>query len=304
MTHPKLRHVASVSGGKDSVAMCLHLRELGIPHDRVFMDTGWEHPDLYDHLEYLESVLGPIVRIRAKMPTIPGEVEAEVQAIEALVGSSPSGFVRWCVKKLMFPSRLRRWCTRSLKIRPFLDYVDQLDEDIVNVVGIRAEESVARSRLPEWEEMPGAAHVEVWRPLLRWSESDVIDIHARHDVRPCSLYLEGSTRVGCWPCIQSNKTALSLLAQDPRRVEAIRRLEVLVGQMKEAKTADAGGEMGNSPHLFQRLWNKTDGQPCVPIDDVLTWASTERGGRQVSLDVSWGRESGCVRWGMCEGVKP
>lgn len=37
------RVVASVSGGKDSAAMSLYLTELGIEHDRMFLDTGWEH---------------------------------------------------------------------------------------------------------------------------------------------------------------------------------------------------------------------------------------------------------------------
>ena len=36
--------VASVSGGKDSTAMVLHLRDLGVDFRAVFMDTGWEHP--------------------------------------------------------------------------------------------------------------------------------------------------------------------------------------------------------------------------------------------------------------------
>ena len=43
--------IASVSGGKDSTAMCLHLKELGIPYRAVFMDTGWEHEDVYRYLE-------------------------------------------------------------------------------------------------------------------------------------------------------------------------------------------------------------------------------------------------------------
>jgi tRNA(Ile)-lysidine synthase TilS/MesJ len=38
------RVVVSVSGGKDSASMCLLLKELGIPFEMVFMDTGWEHP--------------------------------------------------------------------------------------------------------------------------------------------------------------------------------------------------------------------------------------------------------------------
>jgi len=35
--------VLSLSGGKDSTAAALWLREQGIPHVRLFMDTGWEH---------------------------------------------------------------------------------------------------------------------------------------------------------------------------------------------------------------------------------------------------------------------
>jgi hypothetical protein len=42
--------VASISGGKDSAAMSLHLRERGIEHRRVFMDTGWEAGETYDYL--------------------------------------------------------------------------------------------------------------------------------------------------------------------------------------------------------------------------------------------------------------
>ena len=57
-------HVLSISGGKDSVAAALYLRETGIEHVRVFMDTGWEHPDLYAHLDYLEGELGPIIRLQ------------------------------------------------------------------------------------------------------------------------------------------------------------------------------------------------------------------------------------------------
>ena len=55
------RVVASVSGGKDSAAMSLYLHELGIDHDRVFLDTGWEHPDTYEYLRgELTAKLGPI----------------------------------------------------------------------------------------------------------------------------------------------------------------------------------------------------------------------------------------------------
>src|SRR5258708_6462847 len=44
------RVAASISGGKDSAAMGLWLMEQGIDYDRVFADTGWEHPKTYEYL--------------------------------------------------------------------------------------------------------------------------------------------------------------------------------------------------------------------------------------------------------------
>lgn len=298
------RVIVSVSGGKDSVAASLHLRDLGITHDRIFLDTGWEHPDLYTHLDYLDQVLGPIKRIKPSIPNIGNDVLPEVEAIEALVGSSPSAFIRWTVRKIMFPSRVRRWCTQELKVRPFLRYVESLDQDIVNVVGIRAEESVARSRLPERELMPGAEHIEVWRPIIRWTEAEVIAIHKRHGVRPCPLYLQGSTRVGCWPCIQSNKGELSELAKDTQRVMAIELLEELVGRLRAERARGRGVEPGKAPTFFRSPRRNQEGvRTSIPIRDVLEWSQTARGGRQPMLSADWGREAGCIRWGMCETAR-
>ena len=288
--------VLSLSGGKDSVAAALWLRERGIPHVRVFMDTGWEHPELYAHLDYLEGLLGPIIRLTPSIPEIPDGLLREVEAVETLVGRSPSAFVRWAVRKGMFPSRMRRYCTQELKVRPFLRWVEQQDDEVLNVVGIRAEESPARAALPEREAMPGAEHIEVWRPLLRWTEAEVISIHQQHGVTPCPLYLRGSTRVGCWPCIQANKGELAALAKDDRRVQAITALEALVSRAAAMRGAAA-------VHMFQApMPVKTESgptYPCTPIAKVLEWAQTARGGRQMRLG-DWGEESGCVRWGMCE----
>lgn len=291
-------HVLSLSGGKDSTAAALWLREQGIEHVRVFMDTGWEHPDLYAHLDYLEHLLGPIVRLSPTLPVLPIDVLPEVEAIEALVGASPSAFVRWCVKKGMFPSRMRRWCTQQLKVFPFLAWCEEQDDDIVNIVGIRAEESAARAGLPEREPMSGAAHVEVWRPLLRWTEQQVIDIHTRHGLRPCSLYLRGATRVGCWPCIMSNKSELEMLGRDDRRVEAIRRLEALASIMAARRDKPPVG-MFQAP-MPERSGDGTPSYPPWPIDRVLEWSRTARGGRQMRLGGFTQADAGCTRWGLCD----
>ena len=55
--------VVSVSGGKDSTAACLYMKELGLEYEAIFFDTGWEHPDTYDYVEnYLPTVVGPLQR--------------------------------------------------------------------------------------------------------------------------------------------------------------------------------------------------------------------------------------------------
>jgi 3'-phosphoadenosine 5'-phosphosulfate sulfotransferase (PAPS reductase)/FAD synthetase len=288
-------NVLSLSGGKDSTAAALWLREQGIPHVRLFMDTGWEHASLYEHLDYLEAELGPIVRIRSDIG-VPDGYAAEIAQLETRLGR-PSPMVRWTVKKAMFPSRVRRWCTQELKVRPFLRWVDEQDCEVLNIVGIRAEESAARSGLPEREPMAGAEHVEVWRPLIRWTEQDVIDIHTRHSVRPCRLYLEGASRVGCWPCIMARKAELRMLADDDVRVSIIRDLEALVTRAVH----DRKRRYENPPAFYQsRVRNENGVYPTVPIDKVLEWTRTGQGGRQYELFGAAPRDAGCTRWGLCD----
>lgn len=289
-------HVLSLSGGKDSAACALFLRERGIEHVRVFMDTGWEHPSLYAHLDYLEDRLGPIIRLRSNVD-VPAECEHRVRNFEERLGVEYSPMVRWCVRKAMFPSRMMRWCTQELKVKPFLRWVNEQDDDIVNVVGIRAEESAARGDLPEMDSMPGADHVQVWRPLIKWTERDVIEIHTRHGLRPCPLYLRGAGRVGCWPCVMGSKAELRMLADDDVRVSIMRDLEAYVGELVEQRRPDSL----KSPGWYQARTPEPDGSyPCWPIDRVLEWSKTTRGGRQFELFGASSRESGCARWGLCE----
>jgi 3'-phosphoadenosine 5'-phosphosulfate sulfotransferase (PAPS reductase)/FAD synthetase len=273
------RVVASVSGGKDSAAMSLYLTELGIEHDRVFCDTGWEHPDTYAYLRGpLTEKLGPIVELMPKK-----------QMVE-LVKS-----------KGIFPSSFRRFCTQELKVYPLAKYINgRMDggEDIVNAVGIRAAESESRSKMPEWEWQEGF-DCEVWRPLLHWTEQEVIDIHTRHGLRPNPLYLRGASRVGCYPCILSRKDEIRQVADaDPWRIDEIRTLEAEVAQKARERHAKAGIEHTTDPTFFQA---KTGGTGlCWPIDRVVGWSRTARGGKQLELFAAKSSDAGCMRWGLCD----
>ena len=54
------RHIVSISGGKDSAALAIHMKSKypEIPVEYVFCDTGCELPETYEFLERLEALLG------------------------------------------------------------------------------------------------------------------------------------------------------------------------------------------------------------------------------------------------------
>jgi len=267
--------VLNVSGGKDSTAAGLHLKELGIPFTCLHLDTGWEHESTEAYVrDVLPGILGPI------------EIRGYPGGMEALI-----------LKKGMFPSRVRRFCTQLLKVKPAQSFFKELGEDVVNVVGIRHDESRARSKMPEWEEGSFFSG-ETWRPLIRWTLDDVIDIHKRHGIRPNPLYLRGASRVGCWPCIFARKGELRMLGEiDPERVAHLRALEARVGEAAEARARAKGTELKSAPTFFHA---KIGRKGMWSIDRVMEWAQTARGGKQVELFAPADADAGCMRWGLCE----
>src|ERR1700679_111206 len=54
----QVRHVLSLSGGKDSAALAVHLRDRITKMEYIFHDTGKELPDTYAYLDRLEGYLG------------------------------------------------------------------------------------------------------------------------------------------------------------------------------------------------------------------------------------------------------
>jgi 3'-phosphoadenosine 5'-phosphosulfate sulfotransferase (PAPS reductase)/FAD synthetase len=300
MTDEQPAIIIGISGGKDSAAMALHLQELGLQYRAVFCDTGWEHAETYKYLrDVLPSVVGPI-EWRSKDVPLEGEKLAIAEDLEGLLGHT-SAMVRLCLHKGMFPSRVMRWCTQGLKteiVREAIFEERQAGKQVVNAVGIRAEESARRAKMPEteWVDYYDAL---VWRPLIDWTLDDVIAIHKRHNLLPNPLYLQKANRVGCWPCIYARKAELRFLAEtDPDRVEVLRRLEAYVAEIAAERRRRNGLEIKNAPTWFQARTGGTG--DCWPIDKVMDWSMTSHGGRQVEAFAATPEDTGCMRWGLCE----
>lgn len=120
----KEKHVLGLSGGRDSAALAIYMRQHHpeIDVEYFFTDTGKELPEVYEFLNRLEGFLGkPITSL-----------------------NPDRDFDFWLKQyKNFLPSAQTRWCTRQLKLRPFEQWVQGFLDDglhVVSYVAIRADE--------------------------------------------------------------------------------------------------------------------------------------------------------------------
>ena len=53
-----MRHILSLSGGKDSAALAIYMRDRVPGMEYIFSDTRKELPETYEYLERIEDYLG------------------------------------------------------------------------------------------------------------------------------------------------------------------------------------------------------------------------------------------------------
>lgn len=129
----KVKHVLGLSGGKDSSALALYMKETrpDLDIEYFFTDTGYELPETNDFIDKLEERLGYIHRLNAR-------------SLNDIDGRGELDFKSMLKKHQNFlPSQRDRWCTVQLKLKPFEQWADDFIQEgyrIVNYVGIRADE--------------------------------------------------------------------------------------------------------------------------------------------------------------------
>lgn len=178
------RHILGVSGGRDSAALAVYMRQHHpeLPIEYFFTDTGKELPEVYTFLDKLEGFLGkPIRRL-----------------------NPDRDFDFWLDEYNNFlPSPRTRWCTRQLKLRPLEQW---LRPDLE--AGVRVHSYVAiRSDEPTREGYQAThANMHVHLPLREAGidRAGVIEILEQADVGEPEYY-SWRSRSGCTFCFFQQK---------------------------------------------------------------------------------------------------
>ena len=215
----KIRHVLGLSGGKDSSALAVYMRDRVPDMEYFFSDTGKELPETYEYLDKLEAFLGkPIVRLN--MHDDPNE---------------DRGFDHYWkyVYYGLLPSSQVRWCTVDLKIRPFEEYIGE--DKAYHYIAIRADEDRVGYKPPKISSLPNI------QPKYPFKEDSITktDVYRILEENGIGLpnYYEWRTRSGCYFCFFQRKSEwVGLLEKHPHLFELAKVYEETPN--KNAKTGE------------------------------------------------------------------
>jgi 3'-phosphoadenosine 5'-phosphosulfate sulfotransferase (PAPS reductase)/FAD synthetase len=251
-----LPHVIFSSYGNDSVALIQWASEQGLEDVTVlYSDTKWSAKNWPDRVERMEGWARSLGFKTARTTSM--------------------GFVNLAHSRSGFPRQGIQFCTSELKIAPAMAWLDAQDPLglIVCMVGVRRAESANRRSFPERTMLsPSHGGRACWAPLVDLSDEDRNALIRRAGFDPLP-----HRSMECFPCINSNRNDILLLAEDEARVEEIAFLEDLMGTTSKGKP--------------RTLFRPTRHMGATGIKEVVRWAKSERG--QFSLDDGTGSD--------CEG---
>lgn len=189
MTEPTetkpVRHLLGLSGGKDSSALAIYMRDKVPEMEYFFADTGAELPETLEYIDLLEDYLGkPIVRLNA--------------------GRSFEHYLK--LNGNFLPTNRTRWCTPELKIRPFEDYVG--NDKAITYVAIRADESHRKGYLST------KPNISAKYPFIE-DDKRIEDIEEMLETASVGKpkYYEWRGRSGCYFCFFQRKVEWVRLAE-------------------------------------------------------------------------------------------
>lgn len=221
------RHVLGLSGGKDSAALAVYMRQHhpALDIDYFFTDTGKELPEVYEFLGRLEGFLGkPILRLNPRRD-----------------------FDFWLKQYGHFlPSAQTRWCTRQLKLLPFEQWVKPMlvrGDTVFSYVAIRSDEEYREGYSSK------NAHLIIKLPF----REDGVDKEGVMDILQASgvglpKYYDWRSRSGCTFCFFQQK------------IEWVRLKREHPDAFEEAKTYEKSALEHGSPFTWSQ------GEPLTELE--------------------------------------
>jgi 3'-phosphoadenosine 5'-phosphosulfate sulfotransferase (PAPS reductase)/FAD synthetase len=279
----ELIYIGGFSGGIDSQAAARFMLNRYGAARVVLVNSdagGNEHPLTIEHIDWYSANVHPVVRVQAIVRDM--WMNPETAAARGLDPGEPLTFARMAEIRGIFPSRKRQFCTDKLKLQPISRWLRAAypDGNYARFSGVRRDESQVRANR-QWLEWDDFYDCDLYNPVYDWSKQMCFEYVKHHGETINPLYTLGFTRVGCAPCVNSNKgDILNWTTRFPEMIDKVRAWEHQVG--------------------------RTFFAPCVPgmainwIDDVVAWAKTDRGGRQNNMFRILPPPACESRYGLCE----
>jgi 3'-phosphoadenosine 5'-phosphosulfate sulfotransferase (PAPS reductase)/FAD synthetase len=216
--------LVNTSGGKDSSVAAWVVAKLA-------EEQGVKDRIVLVHATFPEEWEGTVELVKAQAAQLGLPVE---------VCERGEGLLDYVRRRKMWPSNKARYCTSDFKRAPIDKVITRLapgKEDrvkVLNVMGIRSEESPARAKKeefrPDERRTNTRREVDEWLPIFDMKLAEVWKIITDNNIPVHPAYKQGMPRLSCRFCIFAPKAALVLAGKlNPELLREYVKVEAEIG---------------------------------------------------------------------------
>lgn len=290
-----MKHIVGFSGGIDSQAAAKKVIEMFGSESVILLNSdagGNEDPITTEYVAEYSRLVHPVTVVSA----INADMWVDGSDKPEEYGLDPNGTLDFpgLIARKGMPTKARKTCTMVLKLQPQIRWIKKHfgvggqfeGVDYERYTGVRRDESAKRRDTPdrEWDQ-----YFDCWlnHIIAAWPKLQCFEYCAGEPINP--LYAMGFGRVGCAPCLESNKTdILNWKTRRPAMLDKVAGWE---------KTVTLPGRTEPGFTWFQHI---VPGLATNTIEEVVDWAQTSRGGRQQLFPILHEREACESKYGLCE----
>jgi len=252
--------IVAFSGGKDSIAMVLHLFDMGVLPSQIELwhhlvdgkgEDLWDWPCTESYCQAFADEFGLKILFSYREGGITREIYRDCELTQDILYQEELGgeFKRaksvyqkkYISTRKMFPavsgSLETRWCSSTVKISVMSRAINNIarfkNANIVVCTGERREESEVRAKYVAMEPYRSNTRSRTaiqWRPVVSMEQDQVWEIIKRYKVQPHPAYELGWGRCSCQICIFSSPSAWASNNEiSPDKIDRIEEIENDIG---------------------------------------------------------------------------